>query len=395
MIDDRYMAVGNWEISLRPDTPQDVLDGFSPLDRYVVVMPARIPVEDMADSLLDQALYTGVVTRFVKNRVAGWRIGGHSLAMLLGTDARLYGDQLGLPYYSNVAAGDTLDGWIDQLAAETRLTKGTVNDPTASYISTSAERWRSWRENLDTLAKVYDIEWRINPDATIDAGGYSDLWPDIEIVLTREKAGRENDGRVGLEVLLEVEEDWWSYASQVFLMSRGRVAKSSISGWSSYRAWDGDQLQVAAIVDGSDIATDDADFAASRLGALMGSAQREVTVSSNDYEISALSSTTVLRAGARCYVYDPGSDVWDSSLATQLEWRGEVIHPATFRCTGVSWPVTESMGVYERHKATTLGAASWRDLSDYVVPESGATQITIAADIAVGWNIHRGGLYKL
>ncbi|MBP6489981.1 MAG: hypothetical protein KA274_20050, partial [Ilumatobacteraceae bacterium] len=85
MINEQLMALGEWELTLEPDTPFEVREkiiGFS----EIVIMPGHVSAEDMSDTLLEHALYRGTVTRPGPKAT----IGGHGSAFWLGTGDRYY-----------------------------------------------------------------------------------------------------------------------------------------------------------------------------------------------------------------------------------------------------------------------------------------------------------------
>ena len=78
----RLMEQGRWELRLREDAPEQIIDlvGFA---GHIVVPGERIDVQAMSDDdVLNQAVYVGVVTRKPTPQVISF--GGPALGWWLG-----------------------------------------------------------------------------------------------------------------------------------------------------------------------------------------------------------------------------------------------------------------------------------------------------------------------
>ena len=63
-ITERVMALGDWSLQLKPDTPFSVRNSISTPFSQLVVTPGRLPSVSLTDTIaLGQALYCGVVLR--------------------------------------------------------------------------------------------------------------------------------------------------------------------------------------------------------------------------------------------------------------------------------------------------------------------------------------------
>ena len=386
MISEQLMALGEWELTLEPDTPFEVREkiiGFS----EIVIMPGHVSAEDMDDSLLEHALYRGTVTRPGPKAT----IGGHGSAFWLGTGDRYYTTQLtgvDLPYLSYIdGTGSNLSTWAVIVCSETPITLGTVTDPTGgSRTIAQSIQWISHRELLDSLAKIWDVEWRIDRTNTLDIGPYTTLWGNPTVVITPNAAGREI-GRIGIEALVDSQQDLWGYASQVYLMGEGSLAHAGT--YSAFYAPDGKRLWVTAVVDGADVSLTATSFAASRLITRLNdpTKRHSIKVSTDLLNISGS-----VEPGSRVYIWEPTQGIRDTSFNNRVEWRGETIYPWTFRVLSSRWPIQEGMGVLVRRYTGDVtvdltGDQEWVDLTDYVQWEAPGGELEIAYDVPITWKV--------
>ncbi len=380
------MALGEWELTLEPDTPFEVREkiiGFS----EIVVMPGHVSAEDMDDSLLEFALYRGTVTRPGPKPT----VGGHGSAFWLGTGDRYYttaGTGLDLPYLNFIdVTGSTLATWAAVVCSETPIALGTVTDPTGgSRTLAQSIQWVSHREVLDSLVKIWEVEWSIDRTNTLDIGPYTSLWGNPEVVISPNSAGREI-GRIGVEALIDSQIDLWEYASQVYLMGEGSFAQAGT--YSSFYAPDGKRLWVTAVVDGADVSLNATSFAASRLITRLNdpTKRHSVKVSTDLLDISG-----TVGPGSRVYIWEPTQGIRDESFNVRVEWRGETIYPWTFRVLSSRWPVQEGMGVLIRRytgdtTTSSTGDLEWVDLTDYVQWEPAGGELEIAYDVPINWKV--------
>ena len=78
---ERVMALGEWDLQLRVDTPKSVRDFIEPLS-HIVILSGEIYANRVSDAaILSAALYTGVVLEVPGRELT---ISGHGLAWWLG-----------------------------------------------------------------------------------------------------------------------------------------------------------------------------------------------------------------------------------------------------------------------------------------------------------------------
>jgi hypothetical protein len=388
MIREGVMQLGDWELTLRPDTPREVRDkivGHSTL----VVTPGRLDVSDIDDDILDFALFSGVVTR----PGPYLSIGGHGLALYMGTGDRHYtvaSDGSSLPelHIVNGGVGVTLSTHLNAIFSnsEIGLTVGTVTDPTSgSQTIAHTVAWVSVREELDAHCKEFEVEWRVYSNGVVDIGPHTTLYDTPTVIVTPQPGGRDIGYR-GIEALVNRQIDLFEYANRVYVRGRTNYAVAgSVPVQEPYRGFNGEGLWVTVVVDSPDMSANVETFAATRMLSTFSAPRQSVTVTSEEYDF-----TGDIVAGSRIYVWDPDSGVGSVSSGTAIDWRGETIYPLTFRVTSKRWSVRDGMGVYIRRftgnfTAGVPGDLEYVDLSDYVEWETGATEYEVTYDINLNW----------
>jgi len=386
VISEQLMALGEWELTLVPDAPFEVRQkvvGFS----EIVIMPGQVAAEDMSDTLLPYALYRGAVTRPGPKHT----IGGHGPALWLGTGDRYYSTNaagLDLPYLNYIdVTGSVLSVWAAVVCSDTPITLGTVTDPSGgSQKLAQSIQWVSHREILDSLVKIWDVEWSIDRTNTLSIGPYTSLWGNPEVVITPNAAGREM-GRIGVEALVDSQQDLWEYASQVYLMGEGTFAQAGT--YSAFYAPDGKRLWATAVIDGADVSLNATSFAASRLITRLNdpTKRHSVKVSTDLLDIAG-----TVTPGSRVFIWEPSQGIRDESFNARTEWRGETIYPWIFRVLSCRWPVQEGMGVLLRRytgdtTVSATGTLDWVDLTDYVQWEPAGGELEIAYDVPINWKV--------
>lgn len=385
-VTESVMQVGEWNLELHPDTPMEVrnkIKGFATL----VVMPGRLDVADMADSRLTDALYCGVITKPGPQ----FAIGGHGLAFWLGTGERYYTVNVTGNALPELLVGGVPNLTLTQhltaafVGGETGLTLGTVTDPSSGTQKiTENIQWTSTREVLDSKARDYAVEWKVNTEGTVDVGPYTTLYGTPTVIVSPSTGGRDIGYR-GIEGLIDRTTDLFEYANRLYIMGRDGYAKAgSPASTEPYRGFNGHALWISATVDSPDVSPLIQGFTATRMLSQFSVPQLSVKVTSGDYDL-----TGDVQAGSRVYVWDPDHGIAGSS-SPEIEWRGETIYPLTFRIAAKRWPISEGLGVYCRrhtgnYSAGIAGTLEYIDLSDYVMWETGESEYEIAYDTYLNW----------
>jgi hypothetical protein len=174
-------ALGSWQLTLRAETPADVLDAVTPFG-HLAVLPGRMTEGDIqaaGDSLLSAARYVGVYRR----REAGGEDGrtilsGAGMAFWLGDE-----DSKGYVYETGITASGTFSATVTTLLASVlSVTVGTLTAvPGDGGAFTSRFIYQSPRDALTYVTDTFGsstvpVGWRVNGNGTVDAGPESALY---------------------------------------------------------------------------------------------------------------------------------------------------------------------------------------------------------------------------
>jgi hypothetical protein len=372
MISEHLMASGTWELQLRADTPRDVLDEIVPYS-LVCIAVGRLPLAQAPDASLLAALrYSGIVLRPGPQTT----IGGPGTPYFLGspdgvcygsTGARLPASRLGF-------SGTDLSFWLSDIVANSGLTAG------VSKVQNLAGGPFQWgvtpRQVLDWVADATATEWRANPNLTVNLHTYTDAsmyGTTPTVTITRRGQGREIDTS-SIPGTFDLSIDAEDYVSKVTVL--GASSSATAGGVSPYYLPDGQQLVAWRVVQDQSVAPGlEATTATSILGRY-NDLRRDINLTTELFDVRG-----EIRAGALVDVWDPETGVVAPAGTKQARrHRGEWITPLTLRCTSLTWPVRDGMGVYVRRWDPVAGAARWTDLAPYVQWETGSAEIGLGAN---------------
>jgi hypothetical protein len=367
-------ALGAWSITLRADTPRSVLDAIGYFGHVAITM-RRSEATAQGDQLLTAARYVGVVRNITRSDLTqNIIIGGSGMAFWLGDE-----NDVGAVYVDPVTlAGANFASTVAALLPSTgAVTTGTIGG--VAGILTQTFQWTSPRTALTTACALFSsgttaaetVEWRVNGNATLDAGPLTSLYvtnPTAAIV--RRNPGADMTVR-SLPGSLQNAQDMRSYATTVALLAAGTSGSTAV-GLASlptvpYQDLHGNQVNLVKMVSQSDIAPPNA--VSQALGILNASATpaSALVLSTTDFDVRGTVAT-----GDYVWVQDPDAGLVDYSQEIHL--RGDVLNPVLLRVVELDWPVTAGMGAAYRGDD-----GGWTDLSDYLVYESGATNVIVGA----------------
>lgn len=357
----RVQALGEWEIQLKEGTSKAVRDLITPFS-HLLVMPTGLYANRLTDAaILSASLYTGVVLRTVGRSL---KFGGQGLGWWLGDS-----DDKGAILESGVTqSAASLSTWVTALRPSS-LAAGTVTSPGGSL--SQSYQWVTRRQALDSVCSAFGVEWRVNHDFTLDVATAATLYGSTPTAITLPAGGGNDPALAGLEATVAVEQDYFDYASKVYVQGPG--GRGSSGGASAYRDGQGNLATFTRVVDSPDCPPGSESTVAGNLLNLWSSTngQQEISVSASRYGI-----TRLLAPGANLYVYDPEFGLVNT--ANQVHHQGIMTYPVSVRVLGVRWPVEQGMAVLLRYYSG--GSYVYLDLTDYVEFESGA------ATLEVSWN---------
>jgi hypothetical protein len=368
------LALGSWSIKLAPGTPQDVINRLTYLG-HVSVSVGRPDVRISGDSLLTSARYTGVLRRITSGD-DGWALSGAGMAYWLGDENKkgpVITEQL---LFTTATFSDVVNR---VLASSAAVKAGTIYPVTGGY--TGYHQFVTVREVLDFVCSTMTsdttnpVEWRVNGDATLDAGTASQLYTHDTPTAAIVRSGFGGDLHVrALPGSASVDEDIEDYATEVILLGQGEglgIASAQVKlpdAEIPYKDLFGNTVRIARTV--SQSSTDAANSLVQAQIALnqYANPRDAVTLTTEQFDIVG-----DVQVGDSVWVHDPAAGLVDESpTATELVFRGQRINPVKLRVSELTWPVEAGMSVAYRAPDGT-----WIDLTDYVMWETGSTQVTV------------------
>lgn len=384
-------ALGSWSLSLR-DVPQDIYDQ---LDQWrfghIAIDVARENPSVLGDALLDSCRYAGVLIATERDGDTV-TVGGTGMAFWLGSADKV-GDVFETAREFTAAPFDTVIAGL--LPSSGAVTAGSIEAPTFGAVFpdvdmwpgedvypaatpegvagsyTGRHQWQSPREAVDYVSDLFGCDWRVNNNATLDAGDPSSLFvttPTAAIV--RRAEGGDQDLR-GLPGSARLGRDVEDFSTRVINLAEGNgrtvaVGTADIDPMlNPYLDLHGNPVKLARILSESNTSKTNANARAALALAAYTAPRDSLDLSTDAYDIRG-----DIAPGDSVWVYDPDAGLVNTDEAVQF--RGEQIHPVSLRVFSLTWPVTAGMGVYFR-----TGAGEWIDLTDWVQFERGGTQVTV------------------
>jgi len=332
------------------------LSNWGTADGHIVVTTTRIPAASVS---LSSGIYTGRLTEYTD----GPAVGGPGLASWLGSDGYTAEWSAG-----SLTATQNLSDWLDDLlfiGVRNGITKGTVTEPGGTVTAT----WTAMTpiEMIQYLSSMFDSEWRINPDASIDAAVASTLFTSTPTVMvTREPEGETGgiSGVTGRVVNLQIDVSQLVKRAIVFPKDATIIDAVSVSSGLD-AAWgpNGERVALEVPVDAMN-ETINATAAGNRVLDAFKHPRYQFAV-----DVTSDRIRQKLEPGDNIYVYDPDAGIEDRS--TFQPFRGVDTFPVTVRVRGISWNVTDGHGVYLIRNTGTGNTVT--DLTEWVDwPEPGA-----------------------
>lgn len=365
------MALGQWSVQLRQDTPRYVLDSIGYLG-HVAITAGRVNPALVGDGLLKTARYVGVVTGITKSDLSQPKVlSGAGMAFWLG-DSQDKGSVLESAVSLTAASFNT---WMTNLLPAS----GSV---TAGFLSTSVPgtltqsyQWVSPRTAINGVCSLMGgtgtaaAEWRVNGDGTLDAGLVSELFvtsPTAAIV--RKNTGPDMAMRA-LRGTFQNAGDVIDYTTRAIVLAGGSTPTVGTANLGSvpYNDIHGNVVKLTRVAQQSQVASGNANAAAAAQLALYNSPRNQINLTTDEYDVKGFISV-----GDYVWVQDPDSGLID--LTQEVHLRGEVLNPVLLRCVELDWPVLAGMGVAYRDIN-----GNWTDLTDYLIAESGPATVVVGA----------------
>lgn len=359
-------GIGSWSLALNPNTPQEIIKKID--DNYfghIAISSGRVDPRTAGDALLDSARYVGVFRGKGRPSTA-YNMRGAGMAFWLG-DEEGKGDVIENTIALSAASFAT--GINALLPTTGSVVAGTIY-PVPGQFSGSF-RFVGRREALEYFVDTMGAEFRVNNDATLDAGLESDLYRMEPIAaIVRNTSGRDMQLRL-LSGDIQTEQDMEDFTTRVLLIASG--SGTAVTTGSAdidpvknpFKDLRGNTLKLVRMVGESVTGSTNAN-ARAQLQLNRFSAPRDaITLSTEDYDVIGDAAV-----GDYIWVFDPDAGAYDES--NQIWFQGRQLYPVKLRLTGATWPITAGMGVAFRTRN-----GEWIDLADYFVPEDGGTTLEV------------------
>jgi hypothetical protein len=367
-VNEKLMALGSWNLTLLEETPRDVLDrlGFF---GHVAFIPGRLNPAEYGDSLLTMARYVGVLTGRDFDHLRKV-IDGQGMSVWLG-DADGKGDVYESPVAIN---GLTFPNAIRALLGTgTAVVEGTLYSGIPGVYK-GTHVWESRRKAISYVCSTMNAEWRVNGNATLDAGPAANLFrtaPDCVII--RKRPNHATDGHdmayKGLRGDMALAIDVDDFTTRVVVIAEGEGSSTATGSANNpanpYLDLRGQPVKRVRLISESGTTPGNADTRAQlQLNRYLGT-RNAMRLTTDDYDIRG-----AFNVGDWVWVYDPDAGLYDTG--NEIMFRGERLNPVKLRMAGASWPIRRGMTVAYRDQS-----GSWLDLTPYVDWEGGETTVDV------------------
>lgn len=366
-------GLGQWAVSLDPEKMSDDLWKKITKFGHIAIHVGRPDPRVSGDSLLRTSRYTGVLIG--QQDSDGQRaIDGYGMAFWLG-DSENKGDirETLLAFDPPQPFDDVI---VALLPASGAVIPGTIVNIPETWGGT--HQYQTPLQDIDYVCQTVGAAWRVNGDATLDAGYESDLFVvNPETVVTRKMAAELSNASMydmftkGLTGLSATSTDMEDFTTRVLLLAQNAEGSSStatadiLPGLNPYKDLHGNPVKITRIIQESDTDPSNAPARAQLQLNRFTSSRDALTLSTSTYDVKG-----DLSVGDYIWVCDPVMDLID--VANEVKFRGKLINPMKLRLTETTWPIVKGYSVLFRDYQ-----GEWIDLTDYVVWETGDTSLVV------------------
>lgn len=396
------MGAGNFGVTFIQDqTPSEVINKIKEWGHIVVTPQEMNPSLYDDASMLASARYTGIIlSKTLEEGIV--TVSGQGLQLYLGDDRgkgmviaenknigkkRSYNN---LPLSSVLFQSSTPYGIMRNESGNLQaITQGTIYDGSETYKG--AHFVETTLHALKFICEDLGYEYRINPDATLDAGAPENLFVGVNTDPTTVvvKTGYGDDPTyTGLSPTgARTEFDARDYVTKVdFIAEVGAFSEptdfegeaSLTSGEIPYYDLQGNKLSRTGLVTVPDMDSERLDSQAEVMLNELSRVKKVLNLDLEQYEV-----TGDLKVGDYVFAFDPVLGFNDDATQAAAEsrdiyevaFRGQQINPIKVRVVGLSYPIQTGMGVYFR--SFDGSNVTYTDLTPYVSFEEGDTQVEL------------------
>jgi hypothetical protein len=368
----QLMAPGTFRLDLE-QVPTRLLDAAadSAQDGHVqffgtlAVTPTQVALDAVPDPLT-AATYSGVLTQ-----IDDLQLSGFGLSYLLGTqDALCDVAEATVTTAAKTFANHILDSVLTQTGdTHNGITQGTL-DAGVSTNDIGITEGDSRFQILNNVCNIFDKDWRVNPDATLDADDTTTLFRSNKVVLSPIVGGWNNPDLVGFNAAIRAPEDAEDFTTRTVVKpTTGGNGDASIAS-NQFFDLEGLPLVRERFYDNSTTVpgTTSANTVASRRLGFFDDTRRAIRCEIPD----AYDPHRVMEPGDTVYIFDPDRRIY--TLTNEVYCRGQLLRPITARIEALTVPFQRGMGVYFRDSTE---AGTWIDLTRWVVWEDDPTVVEV------------------
>ena len=395
------MGSGNFSVTFSQEfTPTEIIESIKEWG-HIVITPNEIDVATLSDSdILSTARYTGIVlNRALEEGVVS--INGSGLQLYLG-DGNSKGMVIAesknigkVRVYTNTTLAESLFnstvstgkpfGILRNESGNTQaITQGTIYEPSSTYIGQHFVQTALGA--LKEVTEYLNVEYKINANATIDAGPPANLFngvntdPSTIVVKTGYGEDPNFDGVVPQGLRTEFDATDWvnrvDFIGEVgYFDTATDVAGEANLSSNPYKDLHGNDLTRVALIQEPEVPTDQLNSRAQLMLTELSRVKKVLNLDLEQYEVSG-----DMKTGDYIFAFDPDIGFVDTTTDANAEsrdlyevtFRGQVITPVKVRVVGLTFPIANGMGVYFRDKD-----GNYTDLTQYVQFEAGSAQVEL------------------
>lgn len=368
-ITDAKMKWGAFSIPLKPDTPRSIVNQLD-TSWYALI---RVYASQIDPSQVGTApgLFSGPLLdrpdRFTaEGASATWYLGESTD----GTGVEELGPVTGTTIFFDGSTNGSLTDWFTTalFAPDCGLTWNYIGGPASSTKWAGTFSQRTSKTMLDAwICPRFGVEYRVNPDLTVDCGYTSQLYPLASPMPLAVRKGGRDLNVVGLQatelgMTASMRDSVQRVISVISSPSTFQVVNTSpwpyknpqgnTLSWTYRKSGTSSSQATVPLANGEALADAQAEVA------LRKATDRQIEISTKDYAI-----TSRVKHGEYIYVYDVDEGLFDQS--NQVTYRGKLIYPVLLRVEEVTWPLEQGMSVHldNRHQA---GGLAVTDLTRYI-----------------------------
>lgn len=362
-VTETLQGLGKWDITLS-NVPKEISNAISYFG-HIAVHPGRVSYALEGDAALRSARYVGVIKE-KDGQGDTVELSGAGMSSWLGDSDQKGSVIESLLTFTNSSFPATVRALLPSSGA---VTEGTLFSLASTFTGTF--QFQSPREAIDYVCETVGAEWRVNGDATLDAGLTSDLF----VTNPRAMISRKLQGS---DMLLrsfsgtgKASQNIEDFSTRVVLLANGTEASTVTASadinplLNPFTDLHGNPVKLTRLISESSTDTTNAVARAQlQLNRYSGTSDA-LSLSTSDYDVKGDVSV-----GDYVWVYD--EDIGLVDTANEVIFRGSRCYPMKLRLSEMSFPISKSMSVGYRDPVGV-----WRDLTPYVTEEGGETQVKV------------------